>query len=81
MMNGTADDQEKRRFGELHLQRSQLIIEMPADELLDIKTVQIELPPKARIEPSEACSDCGEPTMRTKLKLVDGRKLCRSCLG
>lgn len=45
-----------------------------------VKPVQMELPAMARIEPSEACFRCGEPTMRTKLETVDGRRLYRGCL-
>ena len=80
IMNGEADEEEKKLFHELHLQRSRDVLEMPPDEFLVIKTVQMELPARARIEPSEPCSRCGEPTMRTKLETIDGKGLCRGCL-
>ncbi len=80
VMNGEADDEEAKRFGELHLQRSRDVLEMPDDELLAVKTVQMELPPKAGVEPFEPCAECGEPTMRTKLATINDRKVCRDCL-
>ncbi len=80
VMNGEADEEGKKLFRELHLQRSRDILEMHPDEFMVVKTVQMELPARARMEPSEPCSRCGEPTMRTKLETIDGRKLCRGCL-
>jgi formylmethanofuran dehydrogenase subunit E len=79
VVKGAADEAEKKQFHELHIQRSLDVLEMPDNKLFDVKTVQRELPAKARIEPSEPCVRCGEPTMRTKLESVDGRKVCRDC--
>jgi formylmethanofuran dehydrogenase subunit E len=80
VMSGDADQDEMSRFQELHFQRSCDVLEMPADELLVVKRVRMELPAKAKIEPSEPCARCGEPTMRTKLETVNGNKVCRECL-
>lgn len=79
-MSGQADKDETARFHALHLQRSCDILDMPEDDLFTIKNVTMELPAKARIEPSELCSRCNEPTMGTKLEVKDGRKICRDCL-
>jgi len=75
-----ATDEERAQFNELHLAKSRQILESPADHLFNIKAVQMELPPKAKIEPSELCSICGEAVMRTKLEVVDNKKVCRGCL-
>lgn len=80
VMAGTADDEEKKKFAELHREISLTILDTPADELFTIEEVHIEPPAKARIEPSEPCARCGEPTMRTKLELVEDKKICRGCL-
>lgn len=80
VMRGEANEEEKNRFYDIHIQRSRDVLEMPDNELFAVTTVQVELPEKARIEPSEPCASCGEPTMRTKLETVDGRKLCRDCI-
>jgi len=80
VMRGEANEEEKKRFYDIHIQRSRDVLEMPDNELFAVTTVQVELPEKARIEPSEPCARCGEPTMRTKLETFDGRGLCRDCI-
>jgi len=71
---------ERKRFEELHFKRTCDILEASADRLFTIKPVEMKLPARARIEPSEPCARCGEPTMPSKMKIVDGQKVCRGCL-
>jgi formylmethanofuran dehydrogenase subunit E len=80
VMGGKADQTETKRFHDLHLKRSCDVLEMNDDELFIVKAVKIELPEKARIEPSEPCGQCGEPTMRTRLEEKGGLKICHDCL-
>lgn len=80
MMAGTLDEAERAEFQQLHQQRSDAILEMPDEDLFTIKATQEALPPKAHMEPSKPCDQCGEPVMGCKLQEVDGRQLCRSCL-
>ena len=81
VMNGSADEEEKKQFQDLHFKRTCDVLEMPEEELFDVKPVQMELPSKAQIAPSEPCAMCGEPTMGTKLENVDGKMICRGCLS
>ena len=80
VMQGEADARERKRFQELHFQRTCEVLEMPDDQMFCLEEVQEALPAKARIEPSETCSRCGEQAMRSKLEMVDGQFLCRACL-
>jgi formylmethanofuran dehydrogenase subunit E len=80
MRSETATEQEHAEFRRLHEQRSHQILEKESSELFDLKSVEIELPPKAEIEPSRSCDLCGEPTMASKLGRKDGSLLCRSCI-
>jgi formylmethanofuran dehydrogenase subunit E len=80
VMRGDASQQEREHFQALHSQRSRDILEMPADRLFSIVKVKVELPVKARIEPSEPCDRCGEPTMRSKLLNQEGQRVCRGCI-
>lgn len=80
VMRGEASQEEKADFQALHAQRSREILEMPIDSLFSIKKVKGDLPLKARIEPSEPCDWCGEPTMRSKLLDQDGQRVCRRCM-
>jgi formylmethanofuran dehydrogenase subunit E len=80
MAEGRANPEEKARFQSLHLQRSHEVLEKPETALFTITPTQMTLPPKAKIESSEPCEKCGEPTMRNKLEMVDGIKMCGGCL-
>lgn len=77
---GTAGADERERFWTLHHQLSRDVLNTPIDRLFSKKWVDVELPPKAKIEPSIPCDVCGEPTMASKLREEDGRKRCRECL-
>ena len=79
VMNGSANEEERKQFQDLHFKRSCDILEKPEEDLFTIKPVQMELPSKARVEPSEPCALCGEPTMRTKLQPSGSGLICRGC--
>jgi formylmethanofuran dehydrogenase subunit E len=80
MRSETATDQEKRELRSLHESKSHEILEMEGLELFTMESVDIQLPPKARMEPSNICDGCGEPTMASKLQQEGGSRLCRSCV-
>jgi formylmethanofuran dehydrogenase subunit E len=81
MQTGTASESERAEFKKLHQKRSFEILEMPIENLFNLKDVQMELPPKAKIEPSNPCGRCGEPVMASKLTDVNGLMICRGCQG
>jgi len=76
----TATEQERVEFRSLHEQRSHQILEKESSELFDLKSVEVELPPKAEIEPSRSCDLCGEATMASKLSRKGDSLLCQSCI-
>jgi formylmethanofuran dehydrogenase subunit E len=39
----------------------------------------VEIPPMARIHNSIACAECGDLTMETRVRELEGRKLCPAC--
>ncbi len=73
-------EEERSEFLRLHEQRSHDILEADPGELFKIESVEIELPPKAKIEPSKTCDFCGEPTMASKLLQRGNSEVCRSCV-
>ena len=79
MMAGTLNASEKAEFQQLHQQRSDTILEMPDEDLFTITATHQPLPPKAHMEPSKPCDQCGEPVMGCKLQAVNGQMLCRAC--
>ena len=74
-----ASEDEKKEFWRIHKNKSVTILEKTSEELFDFREVNVALPPKAKIEPSLICEKCGEPTMASKLKGVQGRQLCPDC--
>ena len=79
MRAGTATTEERQRFRTLQQERSQQVLEAPLEELYEVREVDVEAPPHARILVSVDCAACGEPTMETRITRLDGRELCRPC--
>lgn len=80
MRNETATSEEIAEFQRVHQQRSRDVLEADPAELFRIESVEIELPPKATIEPSKICDVCGEPTMASRLRQRGPRMVCRTCV-
>jgi formylmethanofuran dehydrogenase subunit E len=74
-----ATDQDREEFAILHQQRTKDILNKSPENLFNMASTTVELPPKARMEPSEFCRLCGEPTMPSRLELVDNKMICRGC--
>jgi formylmethanofuran dehydrogenase subunit E len=74
-----ASEEETEEFRVIHRNKSLAILEKEPHELFDIIEVIISLPPKAKIERSEICNRCGEPTMASKLESVGDKKMCPEC--
>ena len=77
---GTATEQERKQFEDLHLEKAGEILEKPIEDLFSIRPVPLSFPPKAQIERSKNCARCGEPTMGSKLRDVAGEEICGECL-
>ena len=77
--SGAATPEERQRFGELQQAGSAMIASLPLEELYDVREVRVEPPPPARILASVDCATCGEPTMESRVRRLDGRELCQPC--
>ena len=80
MIAGEMTEEEQQRFRKIHFERSCEVLETPAEALFNITAVDMEMPPKARIELSKPCAICGEPTMPSKMETSEGRSVCRGCV-
>ena len=76
---GLATPEEKVRFATVQQERSARVMEMLLEELYDIRQVEVQPPQPARILASIECAACGEPTMETRIRRLDGRELCLPC--
>ncbi|BBO82287.1 formylmethanofuran dehydrogenase subunit E [Desulfosarcina ovata subsp. sediminis] len=79
--DGKITEAERAELDELGAQRTAEVLNIPAEDLFVVMPVTAGMPDKARIEPSQPCSRCGEPTMASKLESVDGTMVCRGCLA
>lgn len=75
----TATEEERRRFSELHVARAMRLLAAPIEDLYDVTEVTMQMPRPARIHTSVPCADCGEATMETRVRLLNGQPLCAPC--
>ena len=79
--NGGATEEERARYKELRANRAEEILQAPVEELYSVEELEnTEMPPMARIHGSVACAGCGEPTMQTRVRTLEGKELCPACL-
>lgn len=76
---GTATEADERRYWELQEERALAVMDWPEDRLFEVRQVAADIPRKARLNASIACEECGEPTMETRIRRIDGRNLCIPC--
>ncbi len=77
--NNSATEEEQARYKELRADRTEAILQAPEDELYAVEEVAAEIPPRARIHNSITCANCGELTMETRVRWLEGKKLCPAC--
>lgn len=72
-------EDESRRLTELWKELSFRVLELPDEEVLDIKKVNIDVPAFASIFASVRCSVCGENTMEPRARMKGGKPVCLPC--
>lgn len=55
------------------------IMSAKSEDIFDVSKPKEEIPKKARIHKSIECSKCGENTMETRVKILNGQFLCYPC--
>ena len=59
--------------------RIRKILSSSNNEFVELKEIEIELPPRARLYQNITCEECGETAMETRIKDIDGKQLCIPC--
>jgi len=77
--SGTEAD--RKRLSELWTELSFRVLEVPDEEVFDIRRVAVDVPAYARIFASAKCSICGENIMEPRARLKDGKPVCIPCSG
>ena len=79
--SGQASDEERARFQELHVAQSYDVLGLDPDSLYRVEELHAAPPRKARIHAGIVCAECGEGTMETRVRRLDGRELCPPCFN
>lgn len=66
--------QEKQRA-----ERIKALLAADPKEIFNVREVEIDMPEKAQIYESTVCEMCGEKAMETRLRSINGRKVCIPC--
>ncbi len=78
--SGGGTEEEQVRYKELRANRTEAILRASEEELYAVEELEdAEVPPMARIHDSVACAGCGELTMETRVRKLEGQALCPSC--
>ncbi|MEA1895581.1 MAG: FmdE family protein [Euryarchaeota archaeon] len=77
--DGTATPAEIKEFKRLHIEKSNVLLDLPEADLMSIEAINPEPLPMAHIHESICCARCGEPVMETRIRLLDGAPHCIPC--
>ena len=55
------------------------ILRSNPEDYFEVRDVEISVPSRAMVFNSIPCSKCGEPTMETRLRILDGSLMCIPC--
>lgn len=81
MAEESATEAEIAEFWTHHAKKAEEILVTPWSALFSINATMPSMPPKARMEPSLPCDQCGEPVMASRLQEIRGKSLCYTCRG
>ncbi len=79
VMAGDATGEERERFRAMQADAPGRILNAPEEDVLTVKHIKLEPPPRARIFASVTCAVCGEQVMEPRARLRDGRPVCIPC--
>jgi formylmethanofuran dehydrogenase subunit E len=74
-----ATDEDRKKMAKMKNAWAARIMEVDLEELFEVKPVPGLPPKKARILAGLVCEECGERTMESRTRRLDGRTLCIPC--
>ena len=77
----SGSEADSKRLSELWKELPFKTLELPDEEVFDIRRVTVEVPAYARIFGNAKCSVCGENVMESRLRMKDGKPVCIPCSG
>ncbi|UNC93001.1 FmdE family protein [Candidatus Contubernalis alkaliaceticus] len=76
---GEVKEEERQLFKKHHAELTQIILNVPVEEIFEIKTVKVDLPFKAKLFDSVQCGFCGEGIMEPRARVKEGKFACPEC--
>jgi len=75
----SGNEADRKRLNELWKELAFRILDLPDQEVFEIKSITIDVPAYARIFTSVKCSVCGENIMEPRARMKDGKPICIAC--
>jgi len=79
VFSNSATEDEAREFSERRLIVMKKILDLPGEELYDLKHIKPEIPQKARLFKSVKCAKCGESVAESRARVENGQIVCIPC--
>jgi formylmethanofuran dehydrogenase subunit E len=76
---GTLTPREQEEYARMRERQCESIMAAELDDLLECKSCDVPMPPRALMTDSLICDRCGEEVMETKTRNFRGRVLCLRC--
>jgi len=75
----SGNEADRKRLNELWKELAFRILDLPDQEVFEIKRITADVPAYARIFTSVKCSVCGENIMEPRARMKDGKPICIAC--
>jgi len=75
----SGNEADRKRLNELWKELAFRILDLPDQEVFEVKRITIDIPAYARIFTSVKCSVCGENIMEPRARMKDGKPICIAC--
>ena len=75
----SGNEADSKRLSELWKELAFRILDLPDEEVFEIKRITVDVPAYARIFTSVKCSVCGENIMEPRARMKDGKPICIAC--
>lgn len=76
---GEMTEGDKAAFKKYHAEFTQKLLDIPIDQIYEIKKVKVSLPAKAKLFNSVQCGFCGEGIMEPRVRVKEGKFACPEC--
>lgn len=77
--SGEATEEEKELYFRHRAEMKDNYLNLPVDEIFEVRHVKAVIPEKARLFNSVRCAECGEMVSESRARVKDGKFVCIPC--